>query len=88
MDAMAMEAARSWHWMGELHEDLALPSSGGPPYDLRAVINSNARGILGAGPATSSAGERFAMARGMPPALVPGFADVLNTGSPRPGTRQ
>ena len=86
MDAMAMEAARSWHWMGELHEDLALPRRGCPPYDLRAVTNSNARGVLAAGPATSGPGERIANARGMPPAIVPGFADVLNTGSPRPGT--
>ena len=86
MDAMAMEAARSWHWMGELHEDLALPNVGCPPYDLRAVANSNARGASAAGPATSGPGERIVTARGMPPALVPGFADVLNSGSPRPGT--
>ena len=72
--------------MGELDEDLALPRDGGPPYDPRAVIDRTGRGGLGAGPAITSAGERIAAARGMPPAFVPGFADVLNTGSPRPGT--
>jgi len=81
-----MEAARSWHWMGELDEDLALPRGDDHPYDLRAVIDRTWRGGLGVPPATSSSGERVAAANGMPPALVPGFADVLNTGSPRPGT--
>jgi len=34
---MAMDAARSWHWMGELHEDLARSNDGCPPYDDRAL---------------------------------------------------
>ena len=72
--------------MGELHEDLAWSYDGCPPYDDRAVAVGGASGASAAGPAGLGPGERIATARGMPPALVPSFADIRNSGSPRPGT--
>ena len=72
--------------MGELHEDLARSYDGCPPYDERAVTVGGASGASPAVPARLGAGERIAIARGMPPALVPSFADIRNSGSPRPGT--
>ena len=86
MDAMSMEAARSWHWMGDLEEDLAVPHDDNPAYDLRAVLHQGERDRLNGATAGSSAGDWIENPRGMPPAFVPRFEDVLNTGSPRPGT--
>ena len=72
--------------MGNLEEDLAVPLDDNPAYDLRAVLDRGERDRLNGGPASSCAGDRVEAPRGMPPALVPHFEDVLNTGSPRPGT--
>jgi len=83
---MAMDAARSWHWMGELQEDLARSYGDCLRYDDRAVTAGGPGCASAAGPAGPGSGERVATSRGMPPALVPSFVDVRNSGSPRPGT--
>jgi len=72
--------------MGDLEEDLAVPLDDNPAYDLRAVLDRGERDRLSGAPASLSAGDWIEAPRGMPPALVPHFEDVLNTGSPRPGT--
>ena len=72
--------------MGELHEDLARSYGDCLRYDDRAVTAGGACCASAAGPAGLGSGGRVATARGMPPALVPSFVDVRNSGSPRPGT--
>ena len=57
MDALSMEAARSWHWMGNLEEDLAVPLDDNPAYDLRAVLDRGERDRLSGAPASLSAGD-------------------------------
>ena len=72
--------------MGELQEDLARSYGDCLRYDDRAVTAGGPGCASAAGPAGPGSGERVVTSRGMPPALVPSFVDVRNSGSPRPGT--
>jgi len=87
MDGMEQDAARGWHWMEDLEMDLAFPTAGDLAYDRQAVLMPGERDRLSGNPRPSlHPGDWLDNPAGVPPTFVPLFDDVLNRGSPRPGT--
>jgi hypothetical protein len=87
MDDMAQNAARGWDWMEELERDLTIPAADNPAYDQQAVLLPGERDRLEDIPGLSPhPGEWLDNPAGVPPTFVPRFEDVLNRGSPPPGT--
>ena len=88
MDDMAQNAARGWDCDSEeLERLLTIPAADNPAYDQQAVLLPGERDRLEDIPGLSPhPGEWLDNPAGVPPTFVPRFEDVLNRGSPPPGT--